>query len=153
MCVCFMYIWLVVWLVSPSQWCMDFFATVSSFCGPDCMTQSILTWLLLCSCARQVVCWCQPSAEFAECVKQLLFPLLDPAVNGGKNTPTGPIWPRVFWARMRWARLKRCSRLLCAAEIGFTWVGDQTASADFLIKLNEERGKSKRTQWLHLSWI
>ena len=30
------------------------------------------------------------------------------------------IWTRMSWAS---ARLKRCSRLLCAAEIGFTWAG------------------------------
>ncbi len=43
---------------------------------------------------------------------------------------------------MRWA--SACSRLLCAAEIGFIWVGEQNTSADFLIKLNEERGESKK---------
>lgn len=53
------------------------------------MTRNTLTLLLLCSCARLVVWCCQPAAEFDECVKRLLLPLFDPAVNSGKNTPAG----------------------------------------------------------------
>lgn len=45
---------------------------------------------------------------------------------------------------------------LCSTEIGFTWVVDQIASADFLIKLNKEKREKeekKESQWLHLSYL
>lgn len=45
---------------------------------------------------------------------------------------------------------------LCSTEIGFTWVVDQIASADFLIKLNEEKREKwgkKESQRLHLSYL
>lgn len=133
------------------EWYTDFLATISSFRGPDCMLQSILAILLLCSCASRVLRKCQPTAEFVECVKKLLFPLFVPVVSSA-NTPAGlHIYGlselRVLWVRMSWASacLKLCSRFLCAAEIVFTWVGDCTASAVSLSKLNEERGNSKNS--------
>lgn len=55
-------------------------------------------------------------------LKKLLDPPFDPAVNVRKNTPGGS---HVEATRVRSAsaRLKCCRKLLCAAEIGFTWVG------------------------------
>lgn len=96
---------------------------------------------------------CGSIAEFAELVSSRSLKRCTDrwSKKKKKSTPAGSrylclISPRVFWASTRWASacLKQRSRLLCAAEIGFTWAGDQIASADLVIKLNEERGESKK---------
>lgn len=77
----------------------------------------------------------------------------------GPGSPPSPCYPPMA-PRVR-DELRRClkarQRAFCAlAEIGFTWVGNLIASADFLIKFNKGR-RPKRTknkpQWSDFSWI
>lgn len=66
----------------------------------------------------------------------------------GMELSDSPRHENISWARMSHVYLELCSRFLCVAEIGFTWVGGQPASADFLIKLKRERGqKRQRLYW------
>lgn len=104
-----------------------YFVNILSFCGPDCFVHVLVR-------ACRVTCPCNVTVT-------------------AHLQSVWPTWTSFFWDEMTLCFLKRCGRLLCAAEIDFTWVGDQTAWTDFLIKLNEERGECKIAQWLHFSWI